>query len=151
MYWVNSVLWQLRIGKSLRNSLFQGLVFGLIFRSCKDYFFSFLLTRLLFHRNVIGFQFSAKKIFAKCNCFDNCQTMFLLSKLYLLILMPLCIQNQQGTNMIHFYSCHLSIILSLSPKKGGFRLREKSVIFFACSKAEAIKVGPNLLFWFPIV
>ena len=89
MYWVNSVLWQLRIGKSLRNSLFQGLVFGLIFRSCKDYFFSFFCWRgSFFHRNVIGFQFSAKKIFAKCNCFDNCQTMFL-SKLYLLILMPL--------------------------------------------------------------
>jgi hypothetical protein len=130
MYWVNSVLWHTRIGKSLRNSLFQGLVFGLIFRSCKDYFFSFLLTRLLFHRNVIGFQFSAKKIFAKCNCFDNCQTMFLLSKLYLLILMPLCIQNQQGTNMIHFYSCHLPILLKFRHSEKATKIKWKIVSNF---------------------
>ena len=122
MYWVNSVLWQLRIGKSLRNSLFQGLVFGLIFRSCKDYFFSFLLTRLLFHRNVIGFQFSAKKIFAKCNCFDNLSDNVFIEIVFIDLnaIMYSNPTRNEYVCMIHFYSCHLSILLSLSPKKGGF-------------------------------
>ena len=147
MYWVNSVLWQLRIGKSLRNSLFQGLVFGLIFRSCKDYFFSFLLTRLLFHRNVIGFQFSAKKIFAKCNCFDNLSDNVFIEIVFIdlnAIMYSKPTRNEYDTFLLK------SFLLSLSPKKGGF-CKKKCFKVFACSKAEAIKIGPNLLFWFPIV
>ena len=137
MYWVNSVLWQLRIGKSLRNSLlFQGLVFGLIFRSCKDYFFSFLLTRLLFHRNVIGFQFSAKKIFAKCNCFDNCQTMFLFIEIVFIDLNAI-IQNQQGTKKpIKSIYFHWSIIFVYLWKKEVSATKKFTIFcwFFSCFK-----------------
>ena len=86
-------------------------------------FIFFFADAAFFHRNVIGFQFSAKKIFAKCNCFDNCQTIFFLSKLYLLILISLFKTNKERITQIWFiftYLCHLSILLSLSPKKGRF-------------------------------
>ena len=57
--------------------------------------------------------------------------------------MPLCIQNQQGTNMIHFfYSSHF-FYLYLRKKEVSAK---KCYKVFACSKAEAIKIGPNLLF-----
>ena len=140
MYWVNSVLWQLRIGKIIAKfPAFSRFGFWPNFPVMQRLFLFFFCWRgSFFHRNVsLDFNFLPKRYLQNVTALTIVRQCFFILKLYLLILMPLCTYTKPTNNEYDTFSV-MSFVNSFISEKRRL-LRKKCLKVFACSKSRSNK------------